>query len=89
MSSNIWSKATNKIFYCSWKVEDFLVPFLPYWTQCSSLDSFKASCKSEHWQALTQKIESEIANFAKEERKRQLCRIAQQEREEDEKEERT
>ena len=45
------------------------------------------SYKSEHWEALTQEIELLIANFVKEEKKREGCRIAQQEKEADEKEE--
>ena len=45
------------------------------------------SYKSEHWEALTQEIELLIANFVKEEKKREGCRIAQEEKEADEKEE--
>ena len=45
------------------------------------------SYKSEHWEALTQEIELLIANFVKEEKKREGCRIAQEENEADEKEE--
>ena len=42
--------------------------------------------KSEHWGALAQKIYLLIENFVKGEKERESCRIAQQEKEADEKE---